>query len=167
MSLPEWILLFRAALAAAVGFAIGWEREAHGSPAGDRTLALVAMGAALLTGMGLLAFPENADRIVGGVITGIGFLGTGVIMRDHSGEVRGLTSAACIWTVAAIGVVIGTGHYWLGLTVALLVMILLLWDNLTIAKRIGLVRRPAPRVRSQLGTTEEDKPASPTCPTAD
>lgn len=158
MSLAEWILLLRAALAAAVGFAIGWEREAHGSAAGDRTLALVAMGAALLTGLGLIAFPGNADRIVGGVITGIGFLGTGVIMRDHSGEVRGLTTAACVWTVAAVGVVIGAGYYWLGLAVAMLVMVLLLWDNLTVTRRMGLVRRAGPKGHGQREPTQGDQP---------
>lgn len=149
MSLPEWIVLLRAAIAAAAGFAIGWERETHGSPAGDRTLALVALGAAVLTALGMYVFPENADRIIGGVITGVGFLGTGVIMRDHSGEVRGLTTAACIWTVAAVGVVIGAGYYWLGLALAALVMLLLLWDRLTLTRRVGLVRRSEPKGRAQ------------------
>ncbi len=86
-------VVLRAAVAAAVGFMIGREREAHGSPAGDRTLALVALGSALLTALGVCTFPENADRVIGGVITGIGFLGTGVHTASNGNQDEaGITS---------------------------------------------------------------------------
>ncbi|HOU24881.1 MAG TPA: MgtC/SapB family protein [Anaerolineae bacterium] len=161
MSPLEWTLFFKAATAAAAGFAIGREREAHGSPAGDRTLALVALGAAALTGLGMFAFPDHVARIIAGVITGVGFLGTGVIMRDGSGVVRGLTSAACIWTVAAVGVVIGAGHYWLGLALAGLVMLLLLCDRLPITKPADPAHQPEFRGRQDaLSPSDQSPPAT-------
>src|SRR4051794_19189854 len=71
------LLIARAALAAALGFLVGWERHIHGSPAGDRTHALVAVGASAFTTVGVVNFPSTAEKLIAGIVTGIGFLGAG------------------------------------------------------------------------------------------
>ena len=131
MIFEDWIVkLFLSAL---LGSLIGLEREYHGRPAGLRTHMLVSIGAAMITICGLSIGGGNPNpgaevsRIVAGVVTGIGFLGAGAIIRT-SDFVRGLTTAACIWFVAALGVTIGLGEYVLALSstcVALLVLTLL------------------------------------------
>jgi putative Mg2+ transporter-C (MgtC) family protein len=112
--------ILRIAAALAAGGAIGLERTFHGRAAGFRTYALVCMGAAM--GMLVAVFPEpwlgpgvstagDVTRIVQGILTGIGFLGAGVIVK-YGFSVHGLTTAASIWTTAVIGVLIGAGYYW-------------------------------------------------------
>jgi putative Mg2+ transporter-C (MgtC) family protein len=110
-----------------VGAILGLNRELHGKPAGLRTHALVSLGAAVATIVvlrspdGLLVADQNAiGRVVQGILTGIGFLGAGVILRDPLGHVTGLTTAATIWICAVLGIVCGLG-YWvtLGITVGL------------------------------------------------
>jgi putative Mg2+ transporter-C (MgtC) family protein len=86
-------ILGRISLAALLGYLIGYERELRGSPAGDRTSALVALGAAGATALGVEKFPESAEKVIAGVVTGIGFLGAGFILRGEMGVVRGLTTA--------------------------------------------------------------------------
>lgn len=143
MSDIELTLLVRAALAGAVGFILGWERETCGSPAGDRTYALVGLGSAAVAGVGAAFFPASAEKVIAGIITGIGFLGAGVIMRPASGEIRGLTTAAGMWATAAIGVVIGVGHEVLGIILGALVLLVLVWEEVPGLSRIG--HRKAPR----------------------
>jgi len=92
-------LLPKALLAAFLGFIIGWQRENSGAPAGDRTFALIALGTTVLTAFALEQFPQGAARVIAGIVTGIGFLGAGVILRLSTGEVHGLTTAAGIWAV--------------------------------------------------------------------
>lgn len=133
----ELSLLVRAGLAAAVGFVLGWERETCGSPAGDRTYALVGLGSAVVAGLGAVYFPVSAEKVIAGVITGIGFLGAGVIMRSASGEIRGLTTAAGMWATAAIGITIGVGHELLGLILGALVLLVLVWEEIPGLSRIG------------------------------
>lgn len=99
------------ALAAALGFTIGIEREIRGSPAGERTIALVAAGAAGFASVAQNVFPATGGQVLAGVATGVGFLGAGVIWRGSMGPARGLTSAAATWTVAATGILVGTGLY--------------------------------------------------------
>jgi putative Mg2+ transporter-C (MgtC) family protein len=122
-------------LAAFLGSLIGIEREYHGRPAGLRTHMLVCIGAAMITISGFTIAEQftgsnsgaEISRIVAGVVTGIGFLGAGAIVRTND-FVRGLTTAACIWFVAALGVTIGLGEYFLAVSstaVALLVLVLL------------------------------------------
>ena len=100
-------------LAILLGGMIGYEREAAGKPAGLRTHMLVAMGSALFVLVPLqagVALPDMS-RVLQGLISGIGFLGAGAIIKLNSEEdVRGLTTAASIWTVAAIGVACGLGR---------------------------------------------------------
>ncbi len=100
-----------------LGGAIGLEREIAGKPAGLRTNILICMGAALLTDVSI-GLVTNSDgtrvgdpaRLAAQIVTGIGFLGAGTIMQAR-GTITGLTSAATIWVVAAIGITIGAGHY--------------------------------------------------------
>jgi len=105
----EWFLLL--AMAAALGALIGGERESRGHPAGIRTQALVALAAALLTRTGMTGFIGPAvdlSRVASQVVTGIGFIGAGVILK-HRGTVTGLTTAATLFLSAGIGVAVGAG----------------------------------------------------------
>jgi len=110
-------ILCRLLLAALLGGLIGFERETGGKPAGMRTHALVCLGSALFMIISVSS-PEFASgtrtvdpgRIAAGVVTGVGFLGAGTILRA-GGSVRGLTTAASVWTVAAIGLAVGVGYY--------------------------------------------------------
>jgi putative Mg2+ transporter-C (MgtC) family protein len=108
-----WEIVGRLALATLVGAAIGINREWEGKPAGLRTHALVALGGALFTVIGLMLGPGDesaASRILQGITAGVGFIGAGVIMRrPKANDVQGLTTAAAIWVVAAIGVAVGAG----------------------------------------------------------
>jgi putative Mg2+ transporter-C (MgtC) family protein len=121
--------LFTAVL---MGCILGLDRNLHGKPTGVKTLGLVALGSALVTIA--IDYPEAAQvrnvdalsRVIQGVITGIGFLGAGVIVRGQSGDsVKGLTTAASIWVTAAIGVVCGIGA-WRTALIALAIVIALL-----------------------------------------
>ncbi|WP_343655008.1 MgtC/SapB family protein [Cupriavidus sp.] len=106
-------ILLRLTLAVLLGGLIGYEREAAGKPAGLRTHMLVAMGSALFVLVPLQAGVPLPDmsRVLQGLMSGIGFLGAGAIIKLNSEEdVRGLTTAASIWTVAAIGVACGLGR---------------------------------------------------------
>jgi putative Mg2+ transporter-C (MgtC) family protein len=107
----ELTLAARMGLAALLGFLVGLERESRGKSAGERTFAIVALGAAGFSGLAISMFPETAGQAVAGVATGIGFLGVGIIWRAEEGQTRGLTTAASILCVAAIGVVAGIGLY--------------------------------------------------------
>jgi len=98
----------RVSIAALLGAALGFEREWRGKEAGLRTNTLIAIGAALFTVMSQL-FAGDPSRVAAQVVTGVGFLGAGAIMR-HRGSVQGLTTAALIWVNAAIGVAAGAGH---------------------------------------------------------
>jgi len=131
MIFENWII--KLLLAAFLGSLIGMEREYHGRPAGLRTHMLVSIGATMITICGLAIGGGNPNpgaevsRIIAGVVTGIGFLGAGAIIRT-SDFVRGLTTAACLWFVAALGVTIGLGEYLMALSstgVALLILIIL------------------------------------------
>ena len=112
----------RLALAAALGAFIGLERELRGYPAGVRTVALVALGAALFTDISQLLGGD--DRVAAGIVTGIGFLGAGVIFREGY-TVRGITTAAALWSAAAIGMAVARELYLVAGLGAVLVFILL------------------------------------------
>ena len=109
-------------LAAALGALMGLERELRGMPAGVRTIALVTMGAALFTELSGLVGSE--DRIAAGIVTGIGFLGAGVIFREGY-TVKGITTAATIWSAAAVGMAVGQELYLVAVLGALIVFALL------------------------------------------
>ena len=103
------------------------EREVHRKAAGIRTNALIAFGSALFTIIGMGMAPAGADpsRIASTIVTGIGFLGAGAILRTGA-SVHGLTTAATIWVNAAIGMAVGTGAYALGVSATIIARVVLL-----------------------------------------
>ena len=122
-------MVLRLLLAAGLGAAIGYQREKAGKPAGLRTHILICIGAALFTIASLYGFGVGADpsRIAAGIVAGIGFLGAGAIIRRGEGIVEGLTTAATIWAVAAIGLAAGAGLYLIsGVAAAITLLILFL-----------------------------------------
>jgi len=133
LTVETW--LFRILLAVVLGGLVGFERQYHGRPAGLRTHILVCLGSALITlaSIGLLAAEISAGsairsdpaRVAAGVITGIGFLGGGVIMRTRD-QVRGLTTAASIWFTAGLGVIIGLGFTAIAVTTTIIEQITLI-----------------------------------------
>jgi putative Mg2+ transporter-C (MgtC) family protein len=97
-------IAIRLCAAALVGALLGLNRDLHGKPTGVRTLGLVALGSALAVLAVRHASAADASRVVQGIVTGVGFLGAGVIIRDSEGShVRGLTTAACVWVTACVG----------------------------------------------------------------
>jgi len=126
--MPPTDLILRLALAAGLGAAIGVERELRQKPAGLRTNMLIALGAALFTVVSI----EIADRYAGGtpdriaaqIVTGIGFLGGGAILRSGT-NVHGMTTAATIWVNAAIGMAAGAGAYALATAATMITLLVL------------------------------------------
>ena len=123
---PEVTALIRIALAGLVAGLIGLERELAGKAAGMRTYGLVGIGAAMFTVTAIYGFGslDYASRIVGGVITGIGFLGAGAILHTKV-HIVGLTTAAGLWVAAGVGLAIGSGLYLIGIGAGLLLFVLL------------------------------------------
>ncbi|MFN6570295.1 MgtC/SapB family protein [Dendronalium sp. ChiSLP03b] len=130
-------IAFRLALALGVGCMIGFNRQQGGRPAGMRTFMLVSMGAALFVMIPLQAEGDSPyaatnalSRTIQGVATGVGFLGAGLILQESPRKsvrpkVRGLTTAACVWTAAGLGAAIGCGLWPMGLIGGLLTLITL------------------------------------------
>lgn len=125
-------IALRLGAALILGSALGLNRELHGKPAGLRTHGLVSLGAAIAAivslgfpGEGKSIDPNAISRVLQGILTGIGFLGAGVILRAPDGHVTGLTTAATIWICAVLGVVCGLG-YWSVLGIALVMTVVLL-----------------------------------------
>jgi putative Mg2+ transporter-C (MgtC) family protein len=124
---PELVLKFLTAVLC--GGAIGMEREMSGKPAGLRTCILICLGSGVFTGISIEAarvYGGDPTRIASQIVTGIGFLGAGAIMRQPGGGIGGLTTAAMIWFLSAIGVAIGAGYLLssIALTAAAIIMIL-------------------------------------------
>jgi putative Mg2+ transporter-C (MgtC) family protein len=111
--------IIRLFVALALGAVVGLERQLKNRPAGLRAHMLVCLGSAMFTVVGLSLEP-NTSRIAEAIATGIGFLGAGAIIAQ-GGRVRGITSAATIWVVAALGLVVGVGDYWLGIIITALI----------------------------------------------
>jgi putative Mg2+ transporter-C (MgtC) family protein len=138
-------LLLKLALAVLLGGAIGLEREIKAKPAGLRTNILICVGAALLSDVsiriGMVDGQRVGDpaRLAAQIVSGIGFIGAGTIMQG-GGTVTGLTSAATIWVVAAIGITIGAGFYVEAAGSGILVMVVLAWLT-RIENRVRRLRR--------------------------
>lgn len=145
----ELLMALRAVAAAVLGAFIGWEREQHGREAGIRTYAAVSLGACVF---GLVSAhvvgASDPTRIAAGVVTGVGFLGAGVILREQ-GRVAGLTTAATIWSTASVGLAIAFGMYVLGVLTALIIFGLLALHHLSVWHKIkGKAKRhPHPEHR--------------------
>lgn len=129
---PGVAIFLRLGAAALIGALVGLNRDLHGKATGVRTLGLVGLGAALVvlasmdfkTGSGL--DPNPVSRAIQGVLTGIGFLGAGVIVREGRGtRVRGLTTAALIWLTACLGIVCGLGAWKVAVVAVALAFVLL------------------------------------------
>jgi putative Mg2+ transporter-C (MgtC) family protein len=129
-------VLWRAGLAALLGFAIGWERRAIGSPVRARIIGLVTLTTAALTALSLQMSVSDMSRVLAGLLTGIGFIGAGVVMRDSTGEVRGLTTAASLWAMTAVAIAIGAGYLTLGILLTLLVYVMIAWDDWPLVTRL-------------------------------
>lgn len=136
-------------IAIALGILIGGERELRGKDAGISTHTLVISGAMLFTFMSMTVDPASESRIAAQIVTGIGFLGAGLILKDGS-TVRNLTTAASIWFAGSIGMAIGFGFYQIAIIAAIASVFI---------PRIPHVR-PNKRPQSSLETqkSEEDKP---------
>lgn len=107
----EYEILLRFLLASLWGGIVGAEREYRSKSAGFRTMTMISIGACFFTVMSLgIGNPSSPDRIASNIVTGIGFLGAGVIFRGDN-RVNGITTAATIWAVAAVGMGIGAGYY--------------------------------------------------------
>lgn len=119
-------LAFKLVLASLLGGAIGLERELSGKPAGLRTNILICLGSVLFTQLSLTIQGPNADptRVAAQIVTGVGFIGAGTILHAR-GAVVGLTSAATIWVVAAIGTALGAAQYAEALGTAVFVLVVL------------------------------------------
>ena len=120
-------MILRLLLAASLGALIGYQRERAKKHAGLRTHTLICAGAALFTVASIYAF-GGADpaRVAAGIVAGIGFIGAGVIFRRQGGIVEGLTTAATMWAVAAIGLAAGAGLYIIATLATVIVMVILL-----------------------------------------
>lgn len=132
----ELLLLPRLGLAVLLGIFMGLDREIHGHDAGIRTYASVCLGAALLTIINTHIEVADQTRIVANIVSGIGFLGAGIIFRDSSkNTISGLTTAATIWASAGVGIAIGYGMYLIGLTSTLLIILLLISHHFPFLKK--------------------------------
>ena len=144
-------LTVRLVVALLLGAVIGWERELQRMPAGFRTHALVSLGSAIFTVISAYAFTgpgSDPTRVAAQIVSGIGFLGGGAILH-YGGTVRGLTTAASLWAVAAVGMAAGAGLFVIATVSAVLVIVALeVFQRLErVAKRrlnIPSSRRPDP-----------------------
>jgi putative Mg2+ transporter-C (MgtC) family protein len=140
-------LIIRLVGAAVMGAAIGLEREHHGHPAGTRTHLLVALGSAVFTELSIYGFtstsstPVDPTRIAAQIVTGIGFLGAGAILK-YGASIRGLTTAASLWCAAAVGMAAGTGAWILAIAGSVIV-IFSLGPVGWMTGRVGLAEREA------------------------
>lgn len=158
---PWWEVGLRLVLASLLGGVVGWQRESADKPAGFRTHIIVCLGAALFTlisAVGFLGSGADPARVASNIVVGIGFLGAGTIWRS-GGSVQGLTTAASLWTVAAIGTATGIGYYF-GAAAATVIVILTLtalkWFEERIPRRgvgtIVMVMADRPGQLGRIGT---------------
>lgn len=124
----ELVIVIKLIVAFLLGAFIGYDREKHGNSAGIRTYAAVCMGAAVFTSIGIHITNDTAaaSRIIANIITGIGFLGAGLIFRNTLGNgSHGLTTAATIWCTASVGVAVGMNMYIIAVTASVALYFLL------------------------------------------
>jgi putative Mg2+ transporter-C (MgtC) family protein len=151
-------LTFRLLVAAVLGAGVGFEREIHDHPAGMRTHLLVSLGSALFTVLSIYGFvgalgpadgtAPDPTRIAAQVVTGIGFLGAGAIIK-YGTSIRGLTTAGSLWATAAIGMAAGAGQLIIAL-VGTAIVVFSLWPLNRIVDRMRIGRDRTVRVRLQL-----------------
>lgn len=127
----DYSILLKLFLAILLAGLVGWQREKTKTPAGLRTHMLVALGSTIFTvisyELGLIS-PIDPTRLTAGIVTGVGFLGAGTIIHQ-SDSVRGLSTAASIWTVAAVGMAVGYGMYFLAIVGSILTLLILMLEG--------------------------------------
>ncbi|HET6409235.1 MAG TPA: MgtC/SapB family protein [Chthoniobacteraceae bacterium] len=121
-----WVQILLAPMAAICGGVVGMEREVHEKPAGLRTMSLVCLGSCIFTiaGFSFTTTTGDSGRVAAQIVTGIGFLGGGMLLRGPGG-ITGVTTAATVWVVAAMGIVVGSGHGIGGIALAGLIVAVL------------------------------------------
>lgn len=131
-------MFFRVILACFLGGLIGWERERHRNivSAGIRTYGAIALGSCMFGILSYITTDSDPTRIAAQVVTGIGFLGGGIIFRQGD-YVTGLTTAATLWATAAVGLSIAYGLYFIGILIAILIYLLLYLPRLAWWKKIS------------------------------
>ncbi|MDQ1490959.1 MAG: putative Mg2+ transporter-C (MgtC) family protein [Actinomycetota bacterium] len=149
MSHQDLVLFGRVGLAFALCFAVGFERALRGAPAGDRTFSLVGTAAAAITAVTV----GPAPQAIGGVVTGVGFIGAGLVLRGDRGMIRGITSAAALFAATAIGIVAGAGHAWLAVFIAVLTVF-----DLELRYMPVLNRLDAHRYAERMASDPDDDP---------
>ena len=139
-TLTQSDLIKRLLLAAAIGGLLGAERELRRKPAGFRTNILIGLGCAVFTMVSIMISSASPDRIASNIVTGVGFLGAGAIMREQSGGVHGITTAATAWVNAALGTAAGAGQYTLAMiggAITLAVLAVLGPIEVAIERKVG------------------------------
>lgn len=142
MTVTQVALFGRIALAAFLGYLIGLEREYRKKAAGERTFALLALGAAAFTAVGVALFPASAEKVIAGVATGVGFLGAGIIFRSEQGSPHGLTTAASSWSATAIGVLCGSALYLTAALSTVLCLVILESDRIPVLRTLVGLAHP-------------------------
>jgi putative Mg2+ transporter-C (MgtC) family protein len=159
-------LALRLTIGLVLGAIIGFERELHRQPAGFRTHSLVALGAALFTIISAYGFSGaqvDPTRIAAQIVSGIGFIGAGTILQ-YRGNIRGLTTAASLWSVAAIGTAAGAGLLVMAVIGTVLILVVLsLLDRVEafVTRRLGLpteAKTTRPEPHSPADGRSEDLP---------
>jgi len=120
-------LLAKVLFAALLGLLVGVERKGGPRGAGPRTFSLICMGSALFTVLSVVGFPGDSQtaRVAAQIVTGVGFIGAGVIWREQQDVIHGITTAAAIWVSAAIGLAIGLGYIISSFVIAFVTMVVL------------------------------------------
>lgn len=119
-------IAFRLILSFAIGTALGIEREYRSKAAGLRTMIVICLGSTIFTEISISIGGDSPDRIASNIITGIGFLGAGVIFKDGL-TISGITTATTIWISAALGMAVGAGEYMIAVVSSVAVLIVLTW----------------------------------------
>jgi putative Mg2+ transporter-C (MgtC) family protein len=152
-------LSIRLVVAALLGLAVGFEREIHGHPAGLRTHMLVAVGSGLFTVLSAYGFGQDGSsvaidptRIAAQIVSGIGFLGAGAILKDGI-VIRGLTTAASLWATSAVGMAAGAGEYVIA-AVATGTILVSLWPINALAERLHGTAVPEVQLRLSMDHLE-------------
>ncbi|MCA1587903.1 MAG: MgtC/SapB family protein, partial [Chloroflexi bacterium] len=153
-------LALRLTVGLVLGAIIGFERELQRQPAGFRTHSLVSLGAALFTVVSAFGFSGDLvdpTRIAAQIVSGIGFIGAGTILQ-HRGHIRGLTTAASLWSVAAIGTAAGAGLYVVAIVGTLLILVVLsILDRVEeFARRRLQLNAPAAHASTPAGSEPEE-----------
>lgn len=147
-SQTELLLAVRLVVAAVLGAVIGFERERRGRSAGIRTFAAVALGSCAFTLISFIVTPTGNEttRIAAQIVTGVGFLGAGVILHDQGQtHISGLTTSATMWSAGAVGMAVGFGLYILAVVTTALLLLLLMLRHFP-----GLERHSIPNGRDQI-----------------